>query len=58
MDTVKQEKIQKEGSALLFGMRLLSEEEQRVVFALLEGMKLQKQLDSQKKPLGKIKPTG
>ncbi len=48
MDIMKSESIQKEGSALLFGLRLLSEEEQRIAYAVLEGMKLQKQLDSQK----------
>lgn len=48
MDTVKLESIQKEGSALLFGFRLLSEDEQRIAYAVLEGMRLQKQLDSKK----------
>ena len=45
----KTENFQKEGCALLFGFRLLSEEEQRIAYAVLEGMKLQKQLDSQRK---------
>lgn len=40
--------IQKEGKALLFGFRLLTEEEQRIVYAILEGMQLQKQLDAQR----------
>jgi len=39
--------IQKEGEAVLFGFRLLSEEEQRIAYAILSGMQLQKQLDFQ-----------
>lgn len=39
--------IQKEGEAVLFGFRLLSEEEQRIAYAILSGMQLQKQLDIQ-----------
>lgn len=40
--------IQKEGSALLFGLRLMTEEEQKIAFAMLEGMRLQKSLDAQR----------
>lgn len=39
--------FQKEGEAVLFGFRLLSEEEQRIAYAILSGMQLQKQLDFQ-----------
>lgn len=39
--------IQKEGEAVLFGFRLLSEEEQLIAYAILSGMQLQKQLDFQ-----------
>lgn len=39
--------IQKEGEAVLFGFRLLSEEEQRIAYAILSGMQLQKKLDFQ-----------
>lgn len=39
--------IQKEGEAVLFGFRLLSEDEQRIAYAVLSGMQLQKQLDFQ-----------
>lgn len=47
--------IQKEGEAVLFGFRLLSEEEQRIAYAILNGMRLQKQLDFQHE-VGKIEP--
>ncbi len=44
--------IQKEGKAILFGFRLLTEEEQRIAYAILEGMQLQKHLDAQRKEAG------
>lgn len=36
-----------EGSAVLQFFRLLTSEEQRIAYAVLEGMRLQKALDSQ-----------
>lgn len=39
--------IKCEGSAILQFFRLLSNEEQRIAYAVLEGMRLQKDLDSQ-----------
>lgn len=47
--SVEKTNIQKEGSALLFGLRLLTTEEQQIAYALLEGMRLQKKLDAQRK---------
>lgn len=41
--------INSEGGAILQIFRLLSDEEQRIVYAVLEGMRLQKDLDSQVK---------
>ena len=41
------ENVQQEGETVLFSFRLLSEEEQRIAYAVLSGMQLQKQLDSQ-----------
>ena len=40
--------INSEGGAILQIFRLLSDEEQRIAYAVLEGMRLQKDLDSQK----------
>lgn len=40
--------IRKEWNAILFGLRLMTEEEQKIAFAILEGMRLQKSLDAQK----------
>jgi len=40
--------INGEGEAILQTFRLLSYEEQRIAYAILEGMRLQKDLDSQK----------
>lgn len=39
--------INSEGGAILQIFRLLSDEEQRIAYAVLEGMRLQKDLDSQ-----------
>ncbi len=39
--------INGEGGAILQIFRLLSAEEQRIAYAILEGMRLQKDLDSQ-----------
>lgn len=36
--------IRKEGNAILFGLRLMSEEEQKIAYAMLEGMRLQQTL--------------
>ena len=41
--------IRKEGNAILFGLRLMSEEEQKIAYAMLEGMRLQQTLDAQRK---------
>lgn len=45
--------VRNEGSAILQFFRLLTDEEQRIAYAVLEGMQLQKALDSQ----GREKPT-
>lgn len=37
--------FQQEGSAILLGFRLLSEDEQKIAYAILEGMRLQRNLD-------------
>lgn len=39
-----------EGGAILQIFRLLTDEEQRIAYAILEGMRLQKALDSQERP--------
>lgn len=39
--------VKSEGGAILQIFRLLSAEEQRIAYAVLEGMRLQKDLDSQ-----------
>ena len=41
------ENIKCEGGAILQMFRVLSAEEQRIAYAILEGMRLQKALDSQ-----------
>ena len=41
--------INSEGGAILQIFRLLSDEEQRIAYAVLEGMRLQKDLNSQKR---------
>lgn len=42
-----------EGAAILKVFRLLSPEEQRIACAILDGMRLQKQLDTQRKKSNK-----
>ena len=37
--------FQQEGSAILLSFRLLSEDEQKIAYAILEGMRLQRNLD-------------
>jgi len=49
MSNITTSNIQDEGRALLFGLRLLNEDEQRIAYAVLEGMRLQKRLDSQQR---------
>lgn len=39
--------VNSEGGAVLKFFRILSDEEQRIVYAILEGMRLQKDLDFQ-----------
>lgn len=39
--------INSEGGAILQIFRLLNDEEQRIAYAILEGMRLQKSLDTQ-----------
>ena len=39
--------VRNEGCAILQFFRLLTDEEQRIAYAVLEGMRLQKALDSQ-----------
>lgn len=41
--------IHDEGKAILFGLRLMTEEEQKIAYAMLEGMRLQQTLDAQRK---------
>lgn len=41
--------IYEEGNAILFGIRLMTEEEQKIAYAMLEGMRLQQTLDAQRK---------
>lgn len=42
--------VEGEGGAILQVFRLLSDEEQRIAYAILEGMRLQKDLASQNRP--------
>jgi len=40
--------IREEGNAILFSLRLMIEEDQKIAYAMLEGMRIQKALDAQK----------
>ncbi len=51
-DFIMAQNVNGEGSAILQVFRLLTSEEQRIACAVLDGMRLQKQLDAQRKEAG------
>ena len=53
-NTIGIENIQNEGNALLYMLRMLGSEEQRIAYAVLEGMHLQKRIEEQRKEVQSI----